>query len=182
MNYKKLTTVIGIALFVFSISLKTLNAQQTVQVTEDRFIAYSLYNFSKLIDWPTSASATSFHIAVVGDKVVYQELISLARGKKVGKAVYKISYFKNVNEIAGNNQIIYLSNMHSSKVKNLATDPNFTGILLVTERQGMTSQGSAISFLVDDRGMMGFEIKRENAEKNNLSIRAQLERLASSVI
>ena len=56
------------------------------------------------------------------------------------------------------------------------------GVLLVTERQGMTRQGSTISFQVNERGTMGFEIARDNAEKNKLNIKEQLERMAMSVI
>ena len=173
------------ALLLFSASIlftETLKAQQTLQVsTSERFIAYSLYNFSKLIDWPNSSSATTFQIAVVGDKRVYSELSNLANHKKVGNASYNIVYCKNISELNGKSQIIYLASMHSGKVREL-TSSDKSGVLYVTEKQGMTKQGSTISFLVDDRGMMGFEIAKDNAVKSNLSIRSQLERLASSVI
>ncbi len=179
------TKLFILPLLLFSVILittKSLMAQQTLQVsTAERFIAYSLYNFSKLIDWPNSSSATIFQIAVVGDKRVHTELENLAINKKVGNASYKIVYCKSADDLDGNNQIVYLDNLNSSKVQELASKSK-GGVLYVTERRGMTTQGSTISFMTNDKGAMGFEIAKENAVKSKLSIRAQLERLATRVI
>jgi len=153
-----------------------------MQVTPSKFIAYSLYNFSKFIDWPSEMTSTIFQIGVVGDKNVYNELLKLAENKKQGKASYQITFYKNVSEIKGFNQILYLSNLYSGKVKELTNNSANKGVLFVTEREGMTKQGSIISFLTDDNGMMGFEIARNNAIKNSLIVQKQLERLATRVI
>lgn len=167
---------------IFSIMFGNIFAQQSMQVTPSRFIAYSLYNFSKFIDWPSNMAQTTFYICVVGDKSVYNELLKLAENKKQGNAVYQITFAKGVEEIKGTNHIIYLSNMYSGKVKTLASSDVNNGVLFVTEREGMTKQGSSISFTTDSNGMMGFEIAKGNAEKNNLSVQKQLERLATRVI
>jgi hypothetical protein len=164
------------------IALNSLQAQQNTQVFNgERFIAYSLYNFSKLIDWPNSGTLTNFQIAVVGDKKVYTELVELAKNKKVGNAVYQIDFYKTVEEMNGSHQIVYLSNLQSGNVKSLAQNPNMKNVLLVTEREGMTNAGSTISFLVNNEGQMGFEIAKSNALKNQLTIRSQLERMAMRV-
>lgn len=159
-----------------------INAQQSIQVTPSKFIAYSLYNFSKFIDWPSNLSQNSFHICIVGDKSVYNELVKLAENKKIGNANYEIAFYKTPEEITGFNHIIYLSNNYSGKVKTLTNTESNKGILFVTEREGMTKLGSSISFTTDDNGIMGFEIAKSNAEKNNLIVQKQLERLASKVI
>jgi hypothetical protein len=170
-----------IVLFTMCI-LGTTHAQQSLQVSNaERFFAYSLYNFSKLIDWPNSASATTFQIAIVGDKRVYVELLELSKNKKVGNALYNIIYCKDLSELTGSNQIIYLSNAFSSKITEV-TQRQTKGVLLVTERAGMTKQGSAISFMTNSEGTMGFEIAKGNAEKNQLVIRQQLERMAMVII
>jgi hypothetical protein len=158
------------------------NGQQSIQVTPSKFIAYSLYNFSKFIDWPSDLSSTTFQIGIVGDKSVYNELIKLAENKKQGNSIYQITFYKNVSEIKGFNQIIYLSNLYSGKVKELSNSSINKGVLFVTEREGMTKQGSIISFLTDANGLMGFEIAKNNAIKNNLSVQKQLEKLATRVI
>lgn len=170
-------------ILVFMVSgVKALHAQDRVQVTSQKFIAYSLYNFSKLIDWPKSSSAKIFRITVVGDKEVYQDLVNLARNKNVGNASYDIVFCKSVEELEGDNHIIYLSNIHSGKVTNLSKDPALKNVLLVTERANMAKYGSAISFTVTDKGTLGFEIARENAKKNQLMIHTQLERMAHEVL
>jgi hypothetical protein len=170
-------------LITFSFLFSELsNAQQSMQVTPSKFIAYSLYNFSKFIDWPSEMNSTTFQIGVVGDKNVYNELLKLAENKKQGNASYQITFYKNVSEIKGFNQILYLSNIFSGKVKELANSSSNKGVLFVTEREGMTKQGSIISFLTDDNGMMGFEIAKNNAVKNSLIVQKQLERLATRVI
>ena len=167
---------------IFS-SIHIVNAQQQLQVSSsERFIAYSLYNFSKLIDWPNSSTATKFQIAIVGDKRVYIELVNLAQNRKVGNASYNIIFYKDITEISGYHQIIYLSNQQCGKMDQLNEQSKKGGVLLVTERKGMTRQGSTISFQTNEKGTMGFEIAKENAAKNNLTIKAQLERMAMSVI
>jgi len=179
----KLLTSIGIISFLFLFSGEKLYAQQPLDVsTPERFIAYSLYNFSILISWPNSGTLTTFQIAIVGDKTVYGELIELTRNKKIGNALYKITYFKNVEEINGYYQIVYLSNLISGKVKDLNQNPKMKNVLLVTEREGMTRFGSTICFLVNADGRMGFEIAKENAIRNQLTIRLQLERMATRII
>lgn len=181
MKTKLLTT--GLTIIILSItSPNALQAQQAMQVSNaERFIAYSLYNFSKLIDWPNSGSATIFQIAIVGDKKVYIELLELAKNKKVGNATYQINFYKTVEEMNGHHQIVYLSNLQSGNVKSLAQNMIMKNVLLVTERSGMTSAGSTISFLTNDEGQMGFEIAKTNAQKNQLTIRTQLERMAMKV-
>jgi hypothetical protein len=182
MKTKLLQSLVIAALLFFS-AAGELIAQQALEVsTSERFIAYSLYNFSKLIDWPNSATASIFKVAVVGDKRVYMELMNLAQNKKVGNATYNIIYYKDINEIVGYHQIIYLSNAQSGRISELKEQTKNGGVLLVTERRGMTKQGSTISFQTNESGTMGFEIARENAEKNQLVIRAQLERMAMSII
>jgi hypothetical protein len=172
----------GLLIVFLSVTfMKTTNAQQSLQVSNaERFFAYSLYNFSKLIDWPNSGTATTFQIAIVGDKRVYVELLELAKGKKVGNASYNITFCKDLSEISGNNQIVYLSNAFSSKINEI-TMKQTKGVLIVTERSGMTKQGSAISFMTGSDGTMGFEIAKGNAEKNQLIIRQQLERMAMKI-
>lgn len=182
MKTKLHTSVLLTIMLVFMISEKS-NAQQSLQVSSaERFIAYSLYNFSKLIDWPNSGTATKFQVAIVGDKRVYVELVNLAQNRKVGNALYNIVFYKDITEVSGYHQIIYLSNQQCSKIDQLNEQAKKGGVLLVTERKGMTRKGSTISFQTNDQGTMGFEIAKENAAKNNLTIKAQLERMAMSVI
>jgi len=180
---KRVVTISRILLFTIIIFISNKsNAQQSIQVSTSRFIAYSLYNFSKFIDWPSDMTKNTFQICVIGDKEVYQELLKISENKKQGNATYQITLIKNIDELRGFNHIVYLSNQFSGKVKILAANEANRGILFVTEREGMTRLGSSISFMTDANGMMGFEIARANAEKKNLSIQKQLERLALKVI
>ncbi len=176
---KIIPLVLTIALFM-SVSQNS-HAQEDKEVNSKKFIAYSLYNFSKLIVWPNTSSAATFGITVVGDKTVYLELLNLAKNRKVCNATYDVKFCKKTEEITGKNQIIYLSNMFSGKVKNLDNDPNLKNVLLVTEREGMANFGSTISFTVTEQGTLGFEIAKTNARKKQLSIGAQLERMAVNI-
>ena len=182
MKTKLLYSVIILTMLILS-SGRKISAQQALEVsTSERFIAYSLYNFSKLIDWPNSASASIFKVAVVGDKRVYVELLSLAQNKKIGNAMYTIIFYKDISEVVGYHQMIYLSNIQSGRIAELKEQIKSGGVLLVTERKGMSDQGSTISFQTNDNGTMGFEIAKENAIKNQLTIRSQLERMATRII
>jgi hypothetical protein len=181
MKTKSLPSIVSLLAFLVVFSDFGM-AQQAIQASPTKFIAYSLYNFSKFIDWPADVLASTFQIAVVGDKTVFQELQELSKNKKLGACVYQITFYKNTNEITGMNHIIYLSNFYSGKVHELSGKISIKGVLFVTEREGMTSQGSSISFLTNDNGSMGFEIARDNAAKSQLVIHKQLEKLASKVI
>jgi hypothetical protein len=181
MKLKTYQSILLVITFLF-ISSEFINAQQSIQVSPSKFIAYSLYNFSKFITWPSDVLSNKFQISVVGDKTVYQELLELAKNKKQGTATYQINFYKNVDEIKGFSHIIYLSNFYSGKVGELSNKIQIKGVLFVTEREGMTRQGSVISFLTDSKGVMGFEISKENAGKSRLIVNKQLEKLASKVI
>jgi hypothetical protein len=181
MNLKFSPTSIFLITFMLLFSGLS-KAQQSIQVTPSKFIAYSLYNFSKFIDWPNDINSTTFQIGIVGDRIVYNELVKLSENKKQRFGSYQITFYKNVSEINGFNHIIYLSNLNSGKVKELANSSSNKGVLFVTEREGMSKQGSIISFLTDANGMMGFEIAMNNAIKNNLSVQKQLEKLATRVM
>lgn len=181
MKTKRYTTGI-IAIAIILCSMQRVSAQ-TLQVSStEKFIAYSLYNFSKLVEWPTSATATVFKIAIVGDSKVYDELSRLSTNKKVANARYEITYCRKPEELQGYYNIIYLSNMQSGKVTDFVAQAEERSILLVTERQGMTKYGSTICFMVKDNGMMSFEIAKDNANRNNLAIRTQLEKMAGRIM
>lgn len=173
------TGIMVLAICFFS--MKSVKCQQTLEVsTTERFIAYSLYNFSKLIKWPGSGSDQTFQIAVVGDKRVYSELSFLAKDKKINNATYRIVYCKDISEVKGYNHMIYLCNSQSANIAELGQKKE--GVLVVTERDGLASQGSTINFTTNSEGKMGFEIAKDNALKNQLTIHMQLERMAMGVI
>ena len=141
----KLLPLLILAFMLSTAIYEEANAQQTLQVSSsERFIAYSLYNFSKLIVWPNSSTAKSFQVAIIGDKRVYVELQNLAQNRKVGNADYNIVFYKDISELKGYNQIIYLSNQQCSKISQLCSQIKNEGVLIVTERKDMTSQGSTI--------------------------------------
>ena len=181
MKTKNLLPGILILFILFSGS-KTLMAQKSVQVTSQKFIAYSLYNFSKYVEWPSSSTVKTFRISVVGDKAVYESLQKLAVNKSIVNAHYEIIYCKNTDDLSPGNHIVYLSNMHSGKVKKISQNPHFKNVMLVTEREKMAKYGSTISFTVSEEGLMGFEIAKMNAIKSQLSINSQLERMAIAVL
>ena len=93
----KLLPLLILAFMLSTAIYEEANAQQTLQVSSsERFIAYSLYNFSKLIVWPNSSTAKSFQVAIIGDKRVYVELQNLAQNRKVGNADYNIVFYKDI--------------------------------------------------------------------------------------
>ncbi len=143
---------------------------------ETRFIALSLYNFTKFIDWPAEYKKGEFVIGVVGSPQVFNELVQLAQGKPVGSQLISVKNFRSVEEITSSH-ILFFAEGQSRRVENAVARLGNSPTLLVTYLEGATHWGAAINFVIRNETMQ-FELKQSNAIKYGLRVHSRLANLA----
>jgi hypothetical protein len=166
---KKLLLVLNL----ITISLFTgLSQVSSVSQAQSMFI----YNFSRLIQWPTGSTTGEFVIGVIGDNEVYSSLVSFVANKKVGAQSIIVKKFNDPQSIS-RCQILFVGDSKISKFPEVISKIQGYNSLLITEKRGMINSGSAIDFvLVEDK--LKFVMNAENAEKYNLIVSKSLEDMA----
>ena len=149
--------------FLFAVLLLCsvkIYAQSVKVVTEERYIALSLYNFTRLINWPPHmASKSDFSIAVLGDKKVYNELVSITTNRTAGAQNFSIPSWL------------------SGKFSKLSESETCKNTLMVTEHEDMIKYGSSINFIPRD-GELKFELSENNTNKQGLTLNPKLKGMA----
>ncbi len=135
-----------------------------------------IYNFSRLIQWPSGSSTGEFIIGVIGDNDVYSSLSSFVANKKVGTQSIVVKKFDDPQSIS-RCQILFVGDSKIGKFPEVISKIQGYNSLVITERRGMINSGSAIDFiLVEDK--LKFVLNTENAVKYNLIVSKSLEDMA----
>nr|WP_321407165.1 YfiR family protein [uncultured Carboxylicivirga sp.] len=138
-----------------------------------KFKALFLYNFTQNVEWPPSASnPNEFVITVIGDKEMATELEKLAQVKKVGTKTIVIKQENQVKNLE-DSHVIFLSAGKSSLMSMLSSDQDGKPALLISSKEGLCSDGAAISFTTVD-GKLRYEICSSNIEKHGLKVNNKL--------
>jgi hypothetical protein len=156
-------------LFIFAASFSGFSQISNAQ-------AMFLYNFSRLIKWPESGTQTEFVFGVLGNQEVYNNLVTITNGKKVGTQSIVVKYFKDSREITAC-QVIFVANNKLAQFNEVLGKVQNKSSLIVTEKQGMISSGSTIDFVVADNKLR-YMVSEENARKNNLVLSRNLQDMA----
>jgi hypothetical protein len=164
-------------LFVFLINIGSVFGQDVKIVSMPKYISNCLFSFSRNVNWPESNRSGSFTITIIGSKEVYNEMTSLTQNMKVGKQPIQVRYCNSVGELSGYQQMVFVANWQSPKIRLLLEKISGTSTLVVTETEGMTARGSMINF-VSSEGKMKFEISKENLQRNDLLASSMLEKMA----
>lgn len=135
-----------------------------------------MYSFSKYIIWPDQESKEDFKIGIVGESPIVAPLQKMASLKKVNNQIIKILTFGSVDEIQDCN-ILFLPLNQSTNLAQAKESIGDRSILLVTEKDGLGSKGSAINFVIKDKRLM-FEINNDAINKANLEVAAELKKYA----
>jgi hypothetical protein len=147
--------------------------------TTAKMRAMYVYQFTKYIEWPASTKQGSFIVGVLGSTHVYQELLTSTANKKVGTQNLEVINYTNLSAVE-KCQILLVSKENADNIKDIVNKTKSNHTLVVTEKAGMAKLGAAISFIVQENKQK-FELSKQNAEKNELRISANLETLAIKV-
>jgi hypothetical protein len=161
-------------LFILFILALSISISGFTQVSNAK--AMFLYNFSRLIKWPDANSQGEFIFGVVGNQDVYNDLVTITKGKKVGTQPIIVKLFKDTREITACH-IIFVANNKLAQFNEILVKFQNRSSLIVTEKQGMISSGATIDFVVADNKLR-YMISEENARKNNLVLSRNLQDMA----
>jgi hypothetical protein len=165
---KKLTGI------MFAVMVATAAYTQTsIPKAQSLFI----YNFSRLIEWPANYRTGDFVIGILGTAEVAGELETYTKGKKVGVQNIQVIRYKTLEEIQ-QCHILFIPFVRTKQLPLIVTAMTNKSTLIITEKAGALTEGSAINFVVlNDR--MKFELKPENANKYGIKFSAKLQEMAT---
>lgn len=171
----KIGNTIKISLFLILLhGLANLYAQ------EGKYIGLFVYNFTKYFDWPENMKTGNFTIEVLGHKSVFDELLKLTSGKSVGNQPIVIKNLNSVDQV-GESHILFIGHWQSRMISDLLKKTNGNNTLVISESEGLLSQGSAINFVIRDNNIK-FEINMSNARNKGLKIDPRIRELAFKVV
>jgi hypothetical protein len=142
----------------------------------DNAKAMFLYNFSRLIKWPDANSQNDFVFGVLGNSEIYNDLVAITSGKKVGTQPIVVKLFKDPNQIT-NCHILFVANNKLDQFNDILNRLQNKSSLIVTEKKGMVNSGSVIDFVIADNKLR-YMVSEENARRNNLVLSRNLQDMA----
>lgn len=159
--------ILLLILFISSYSLKG---------QEYQYHKIYIYNFTKYIQWPTDRQSGNFIIGVVGKSSMADELISLAKNRTVGNQKIVIKEINNPSD-GLDCHIIFVPRNKSNHLAALTEKISGKPTLVITEKEGMALQGSAINFVFVD-GKLKYELNKALIDKAGLKVMPDLVKLA----
>ena len=138
-----------------------------------------IYQFAKNVNWPDNHFSGNFIIGVYGDQDLFNQLNKSYTDKLIGSQKIKVKFYNDLSKII-DSHLFFVSeekNGNINKVRKIL--PPHT--LLVSEGADLVSTGSIINFIyVQSR--LKFQVNKTKAEKNDLKIGQQLQKLAHLTI
>lgn len=150
---------------------------QEVQAPEPKVKAAFLYNFSKLVYWPTNAFANSnspIVIGILGRDPVAKELERTLTGRSVGNREIKTARFDSIED-ATNCHVLFISDSERRKLETILSTLATRPILTVGESKGFAEHG--VIELIKTNSNIHFRINLEAANRAGLQLSSQLTRL-----
>ena len=141
-----------------------------------------LYNFTRFVEWPEQAFDTPrdpLVIGVLGERALAENLRTIAAGRKVNGRRIVVREIENRDDAAAA-QVLFVGvagDAHFGALRDaLAERP----VLTVGESSAFASAGGAI-VLVEHGGKLRFEINVAAAERAQVRVSAELQKLATAV-
>ena len=160
-------------LIIFSSTF--LYSQSTIPKAQAMF----LYNFCRLIEWPSHTRTGSFVIGVYGNSDIFYELETVIKGKHIGSQTALVRKFKSIDELS-KCHVLFIPYKHTKEMETILSKVGSNSTLVLTEKPGAIEHGSAINYvIVGDK--LKYEIAPENGKKKGLNISNKLVQMAYKV-
>ena len=140
-----------------------------------------IYNFTKFVEWPEAALGPPSQpvvIGVLGEQALAQELAAVVAGRNVNGRSIEVRTVRTVTE-ARATQLLFVSAAEESRYAAMRTELAGSPVLTVGESPSFSVTG-AIGF-VQEGEKLRFEINIDIAERSQLKISSQLQKLAIAV-
>lgn len=169
-----LSFIIVLASFSFQQSPRMSDTDTTAIVK-----AAYIYNFAKLIDWPSANKEGNFIIGVYGQTNVYKELVNKYSTKRIGTQDIEIKKLSESPEV-GKVHVLFVAQSSIGDLNNILKNLDYEPVLVITETDGAISTGSIINFLVIDNSLK-FELNVSEAKNRQLIVGSRLKALAYNI-
>lgn len=133
-----------------------------------------IYSFIRYVQWPDDNG--DFVIGVLGDSPIIEHLEKMAASKKAGARNIVVKKFSGQSEIS-KTHILFISKSSSDVLPQIKDKSAANHTLLITEKEGMGMQGSAINF-VERNSKLAFELNKSSVDDAGLKVSSELTRLA----
>jgi len=145
------------------------------QEQEDNLKAVFIYNFTRYIDWDTTAIGNDFIIGIIGSSPVTTPLTEIAKTNTVQSKKITIRHFSKPDEITSCNILFISANIPFPLSSVLSK--TYKGTLTISEEAGFAEQGAAFNFVVvNDK--LKFEANVKSINAAGLKASSQLLKLA----
>jgi hypothetical protein len=142
--------------------------------------AIYIYNFTKYIEWPESYKEGNFVVGVLGNNVaLVNELNKMASSKTVGTQKFEIKSISSPADCA-KCHIVYILSDNSGQLADVLGKVKGKSTLIVTDKSGLATKGSAINFFIDGNKQK-IELNKSNIEKYKLKVASTLLEMAVQV-
>lgn len=138
-----------------------------------------IYNFAKLIDWPSANKEGNFIFGVYGTTNVYKELINKYSTKRIGTQDIEIKKLSESPEV-GSVHVLFVAQSNIKDLKVILDNLQYEPVLVITESDGAINTGSIINFLVIDNSLK-FELNVSEAKNRQLIVGSRLKDLAYKI-
>ena len=163
---------------VFMFGLFSFQNNPTMKDTDTTSIvkAAYIYNFAKLIDWPSSNKKGNFIIGVYGQTNVYQELIKKYSAKRIGTQDIEIKKLSETPDV-GDVHVLFIAKDRTKDLEAILNYIEFEPVLVITEENKTLNRGSVINFLIINNSLK-FELNVGEAQNRQLIVGSRLMALA----
>ena len=138
-----------------------------------------IYNFAKLIDWPSANKKGNFIIGVYGNTNVYKELINKYSTKRIGTQDIEIKKLSESPEV-GAVHVLFVAKSNTKDLNAILNNLQYEPVLVITEEDGTLNKGSIINFLIIDNSLK-FELNVSEAKNRQLIVGSRLKDLAFKI-
>jgi hypothetical protein len=158
-----------------------LASSQEIQAAEYRVKAAFLYNFTKLVEWPTNAFATDkspLIVGVLGKDPFGKELDDLTTGRTVNGHPLQTMRFRAVEQIT-NCHILFICESARRKLDSILDALRDKPILTVSDMKGFEARGMIT--LIRSNDSINLHINLAAARDARLRLSSRLIRLDRSL-
>jgi hypothetical protein len=141
-----------------------------------------LYNFTKFVEWPSSAfeERGPLRLCVLGKDPFGKSLQSVVEGEQVqGRPITLVRIDSLDNP--GSCHILFLSRTETERLPAVLAAMQGAPVLTVGEAPGLLEKGAGVNFVLE-KGKVRFEINQAAVEGTGLKMSSKLLRLASRVM
>lgn len=147
------------------------------QVNSATLQAVFLYQSIKYLEWPSDELA-NFEILVVGEGEIYQELLKIAKSRKVGNRSIVVKQVKSIASAPLCHIVIFTE---SAQAESLIISVSAKPILLVTNVEGMLEKGSDLNF-IKKGDKLSYQLNASALQSKKIKVSSSFSAMAEKII